>query len=104
MTHTSDPVPYLLFDSAVDGPGGSYTEPAVADRPVVVAHSLMALLGGTGSRLTSAWCWGPEWEPLHFSHPAASVWRSWVPLASLAISVFTDAVPALALTSPAVCG
>ena len=44
MTHTSDPVPYLLFDSAVDGPGGSYTEPAVADRPVVVAHYLMSSL------------------------------------------------------------
>ena len=44
MTHTSDPVPYLLFDSTVDGPGGAYTEPAVAGRPVVVAHDLMARL------------------------------------------------------------
>lgn len=44
MTHTSDPVPYLLFDSTVDGPGGAYTEAAVAGRPVVVAHDLMARL------------------------------------------------------------
>ena len=28
MTHTSQPVPYLLFDSARDGAGGAYTEPA----------------------------------------------------------------------------
>lgn len=26
-THTSDPVPYLLVDSEVDGPGGAYSEP-----------------------------------------------------------------------------
>jgi 2,3-bisphosphoglycerate-independent phosphoglycerate mutase len=44
MTHTSDPVPYLLFDSTRDADGGSYTEPAVADRPLVVAHELMARL------------------------------------------------------------
>ena len=44
MTHTSDPVPYLLFDSTVAGAGGSYSEPAVAGRPVVVAHDLMARL------------------------------------------------------------
>jgi len=44
MTHTSDPVPYLLFDATRDGSGGAYTEPAVADRPVVVAHSLMERL------------------------------------------------------------
>jgi 2,3-bisphosphoglycerate-independent phosphoglycerate mutase len=44
MTHTSDPVPYLLFDSTTDGPGGAYTERAVADAPVVVAHSLMSRL------------------------------------------------------------
>ena len=30
-THTTDSVPYLLFDSAVDGPGGVYSEPATAD-------------------------------------------------------------------------
>ena len=44
MTHTSDPVPYLLFDSTAAAAGGSYTEPGVADRPVVVAHDLMARL------------------------------------------------------------
>jgi 2,3-bisphosphoglycerate-independent phosphoglycerate mutase len=44
MTHTSDPVPYLLFDSTRPGAGGEYTEPAVASRPVVVAHTLMARL------------------------------------------------------------
>jgi 2,3-bisphosphoglycerate-independent phosphoglycerate mutase len=27
-THTTDSVPYLLVDSATDGPGGTYTEPA----------------------------------------------------------------------------
>ncbi|HEY2331612.1 MAG TPA: cofactor-independent phosphoglycerate mutase [Acidimicrobiales bacterium] len=43
-THTSDPVPYLLVDSEVDGPGGSYTERAVADLPVVPGHQLMARL------------------------------------------------------------
>jgi 2,3-bisphosphoglycerate-independent phosphoglycerate mutase len=44
MTHTSDPVPYLLFDSTRSASGGAYTETGVADRPVVVAHSLMARL------------------------------------------------------------
>jgi len=44
MTHTPAPVPYLLFDSTVDGPGGTYTEAGVADEPAVVAHSLMARL------------------------------------------------------------
>ena len=29
-THTSDPVPYLLFDSDEAGPGGEYTERGVA--------------------------------------------------------------------------
>ena len=43
-THTSDPVPYLLFDSTADGPGGEYTESGVADRDPVVAHTLMARL------------------------------------------------------------
>ena len=43
-THTSEPVPYLLFDSTVDGPGGSYTEVGVADLPVVAGHELMGRL------------------------------------------------------------
>jgi 2,3-bisphosphoglycerate-independent phosphoglycerate mutase len=45
-THTADPVPYLLFDSEVPGPGGAYTERAVAGRAPVVAHHLMARLVG----------------------------------------------------------
>jgi 2,3-bisphosphoglycerate-independent phosphoglycerate mutase len=43
-THTSDPVPYLLFDSEVPGPGGEYTERGVAGTTPVVAHELMARL------------------------------------------------------------
>ena len=43
-THTSEPVPYLLFDSQVDGPGGVYTEEGVADLPVVAGHELMGQL------------------------------------------------------------
>jgi 2,3-bisphosphoglycerate-independent phosphoglycerate mutase len=43
-THTSDPVPYLLYDSTVDGAGGVYTEPATAASPPVPAHGLMARL------------------------------------------------------------
>jgi 2,3-bisphosphoglycerate-independent phosphoglycerate mutase len=45
-THTSDPVPYLLFDSTRDGPGGTYTERGVADNDPVVAHTLMGRLVG----------------------------------------------------------
>ena len=43
-THTADPVPYLLVDSKVDGPGGVYTEAAVASTPVVPGHELMERL------------------------------------------------------------
>jgi 2,3-bisphosphoglycerate-independent phosphoglycerate mutase len=43
-THTSDPVPYLLFDSEVDGPGGVYTEAATAGAAPVPAHGLMQRL------------------------------------------------------------
>jgi 2,3-bisphosphoglycerate-independent phosphoglycerate mutase len=43
-THTSDPVPYLLVDSATAGPGGIYTERGVADTPVVPGHELMGRL------------------------------------------------------------
>jgi 2,3-bisphosphoglycerate-independent phosphoglycerate mutase len=43
-THTSDPVPYLLFDSERRGDGGNYTEPGVADAPVVDAYRLMSRL------------------------------------------------------------
>ena len=43
-THTGDPVPYLLVDSLVDGPGGSFTERGVVDAPVVPGHQLMPRL------------------------------------------------------------
>jgi 2,3-bisphosphoglycerate-independent phosphoglycerate mutase len=43
-THTADPVPYLLVDSAADGPGGVYTESGVASMPPVPGHELMARL------------------------------------------------------------
>jgi 2,3-bisphosphoglycerate-independent phosphoglycerate mutase len=43
-THTSDPVPYLLYDSEHLGPGGVYTEPATAGSPMVEAHQLMPRL------------------------------------------------------------
>lgn len=45
-THTSDPVPYLLVDSQTAGPGGRYTEAAVAGAPVAAGHSLMGRLLG----------------------------------------------------------
>ena len=49
-THTTDPVPYLLVDSAVDGPGGVYSEPATAGSPPVPGHELMGrLVGSRGS-------------------------------------------------------
>jgi len=37
-------VPYLLVDSKVDGPGGTFTEVGVAGAPVVPGHELMDLL------------------------------------------------------------
>lgn len=43
-THTLDPVPYLLFDSTADGPGGEYSERAVAGTPPVTGHELMPRL------------------------------------------------------------
>jgi 2,3-bisphosphoglycerate-independent phosphoglycerate mutase len=46
-THTSDPVPYLLFDSTRDGAGGEYTERSVAGAEPVVAHELMRRLVAT---------------------------------------------------------
>ncbi len=45
-THTSAPVPYLLFDRGVDGDGGEYSERGVAGRAPVPAHELMARLVG----------------------------------------------------------
>ena len=43
-THTSDPVPYLLVDSAAAGPGGAYSEAAVAGLAAVPGHTLMSRL------------------------------------------------------------
>jgi len=43
-THTPDPVPYLLVDSEHDGPGGTYTERAVAGSEAVAGHELMGEL------------------------------------------------------------
>lgn len=43
-THTSDPVPYLLFDSNGDGPGGEYSESATRGADPVVGHELMGRL------------------------------------------------------------
>ncbi|HEX8769391.1 MAG TPA: hypothetical protein VF711_01340, partial [Acidimicrobiales bacterium] len=43
-THTSDPVPYLLVDSATRGSGGVYTEAATADASAVPGHTLMSEL------------------------------------------------------------
>jgi 2,3-bisphosphoglycerate-independent phosphoglycerate mutase len=43
-THTPEAVPYLLYDSAVPGPGGTYSERGVAACEPVVAHTLMARL------------------------------------------------------------
>jgi len=48
-THTSDPVPYLFYDSQVAGPGGEYNERYVATAPVVAGHDLMARLVGDRS-------------------------------------------------------
>ncbi len=40
-THSSDPVPYLLVDSEHDGPGGVYSERAIADAVPVPGHDLL---------------------------------------------------------------
>lgn len=45
-THTSSSVPYLLVDSAVDGPGGTYSEAATAGAVDVPGHELMGRLVG----------------------------------------------------------
>ena len=45
-THTMDPVPWLLVDSATAGPGGTYSEPGTAAARPVAGHSLMGRLLG----------------------------------------------------------
>jgi len=47
-THTSDAVPYLLFDSTADGPGGEYSERGTAAHPPVAGHTLMPRLVAPG--------------------------------------------------------
>ena len=42
--HIDDPVPYLIVDSGVDGPGGIYTEQGAASAEVVPGHHLMGRL------------------------------------------------------------
>ena len=42
--HIDDPVPYLIVDSEVDGPGGVYTEQGAATAEVVPGHRLMGRL------------------------------------------------------------
>jgi 2,3-bisphosphoglycerate-independent phosphoglycerate mutase len=43
-THTSDPVPYLLYGTDLSGSGGEYTERGVAGATPVAGHHLMARL------------------------------------------------------------
>jgi len=43
-THTSDPVPYVFYDSTRRGSGGVYSEAATASATPVLAHELMARL------------------------------------------------------------
>ena len=43
-SHIDDPVPYLMVDSEVDGPGGVYTEQGAASAEVVPGHHLMTRL------------------------------------------------------------
>lgn len=47
-THTSAPVPYLLFDSTHEAAGGKYTERGVAGSEAVDAHGLIRRLLDTG--------------------------------------------------------
>jgi 2,3-bisphosphoglycerate-independent phosphoglycerate mutase len=43
-THTCDPVPYLLADRDVDGPGGAYSEADTAGASPVPGHELLSRL------------------------------------------------------------
>jgi 2,3-bisphosphoglycerate-independent phosphoglycerate mutase len=43
-THTTDSVPYLLVDSAIDGPGGQYTEAATATAAPIAGHEMIGRL------------------------------------------------------------
>ncbi len=65
-THTTDPVPYLLYDRQVAADGGTYTEAGVAERPIVArsradesphrrALTVDARLGGSGNVVRGEW-------------------------------------------------
>jgi len=43
-THTADPVPYVLVDSVVDGPGGVFSESGVVAEPLVPGYQLVSRL------------------------------------------------------------
>ncbi len=43
-THTADPVPYVLVDSVVDGPGGVFSESGVAAEPVIPGYQVVSRL------------------------------------------------------------
>jgi 2,3-bisphosphoglycerate-independent phosphoglycerate mutase len=47
-THTTDPVPFLLVDSEIEGPGGVYTERATADSAPVPGHEMLGRLLARG--------------------------------------------------------
>jgi 2,3-bisphosphoglycerate-independent phosphoglycerate mutase len=49
-THTTDPVPYLLVDSEIEGPGGVYTERATAGSAPVPGHEMLGRLLARGGR------------------------------------------------------
>ncbi len=46
-THTSQAVPYLLVDSTVDGPGGTYTETGIDGLVPIPGYHMMGHLLGT---------------------------------------------------------
>jgi 2,3-bisphosphoglycerate-independent phosphoglycerate mutase len=48
-THTTDAVPFLLYDSAVAGPGGEYTERFANSQPIRAGHELMSELVAVAS-------------------------------------------------------
>ena len=50
-THTRDTVPWLLVDSASDGPGGTYSESGTAGAVPAPGHELMARLTGRSPQL-----------------------------------------------------
>ncbi|RIK09366.1 MAG: cofactor-independent phosphoglycerate mutase [Acidobacteria bacterium] len=47
-THTDDPVPYLIYDSTADGPGGDFTEVGTAGSDPIAGHELLSNLFTNG--------------------------------------------------------